>query len=354
VHVKISAKPRGRTLGVGIAATMTISLALVGCTSGGSPAPSGSPDAGTTSATPTPEPVLYTPLTGEAQEAGEHDNPSIASKIDNQLEARPQIGLQYTDLVFEELVEGGITRYVAVWHSDIPKEYGPVRSIRGMDPDIISPLKGIVTYSGGQPIFVKWMANTPVTNVVMDQIGYADDIFRRTTDKIAPHNVIANADNVLNAYGDGLEPPAPQFAFAPDASQSSAVLFGDKTTSRIEANFSDSSYQSWKWNAKNLKWVRSQNGVVDRDDKGKPLTADNVIVLRVTVSTVSHTPKTNFEGDGEAWVSSGGSTIHGTWTKKKKTADVKVLDESGNPVRLTPGNTWIELVPDSGSVKFVE
>ena len=55
-------------------------------------------------------------------------HPSLAVKIDNHEEARPQIALNRTDIVFEELVEGGLTRYVAIWHSDIPDEVGPVRS----------------------------------------------------------------------------------------------------------------------------------------------------------------------------------------------------------------------------------
>ena len=71
-------------------------------------------------------------------------------KIDNHEDARPQVGLNRTDLVFEELVEGGLTRYVAVWHSDVPDAVGPVRSIRPMDPDIVAPLGGIIAYSGGQ------------------------------------------------------------------------------------------------------------------------------------------------------------------------------------------------------------
>ena len=98
----------------------------------------------------TPAPTQLAPLRGTTVPAGSLAHPSLAAKIDNHEGARPQVGLDRTDIVFEELVEGGLTRYVAVWHSDVPEQIGPVRSIRPMDPDIITPYGGIVAYSGGQ------------------------------------------------------------------------------------------------------------------------------------------------------------------------------------------------------------
>ena len=55
-------------------------------------------------------------------------------KIENSIDARPQTGLNSADLVWEEVVEGGITRYVAVYDSHLPPVIGPVRSVRPMDP----------------------------------------------------------------------------------------------------------------------------------------------------------------------------------------------------------------------------
>ena len=127
----------------------------------------------------TPPPTTLAPLTGETV-AGRAAcvSPSLAAKIDNHVDARPQVGLEHTDLVFEELVEGGLTRYVAVWQSDVPAEIGPIRSIRPMDPDIISPLGGIVAYSGGQDRFVEAMKATNVYNAIHGQADTADLMFR--------------------------------------------------------------------------------------------------------------------------------------------------------------------------------
>jgi hypothetical protein len=293
------------------------------------------------------------PLTGVAVPVGTAGlkTPSIASKIDNHSAARPQIGLQYTDLVYEELVEGGLTRYVAVWQSHIPELYGPVRSIRGMDPDIISPMKGIVTYSGGQAVFVAGMHATPVVNVVHGGAGTAD-VFYRTTTKIAPHNVIAKAPVLLKEFGKKLAPPARQFQYGSKPTTSSAWLDGKKVDS-ITATFSNASVRSWKYNPSLHVWMRSQNGTKDVDDKGHQLRATNVVVLRVTTTTVSHTPKTILAGSkGEAWVSTEHRTVHGTWSKNKMTSKIVLRTDDGEPMTLAPGNTWFELVPSSGSVSF--
>jgi hypothetical protein len=105
-----------------------------------------------TSSYKAPDPTGLAPLRGTTVSAGSLANPSLAAKVDNHEEARPQYGLQFADIVFEELVEGGLTRYVAIWQSNIPVQIGPVRSIRPMDPDIISPFGGIVAYSGLGPL----------------------------------------------------------------------------------------------------------------------------------------------------------------------------------------------------------
>ena len=68
------------------------------------------------------------PLTGVPADAVA-DRPALAVKIENSVDARPQTGLTAADMVWEQVVEGGITRFVAVYHSDLPPEIGPVRSI---------------------------------------------------------------------------------------------------------------------------------------------------------------------------------------------------------------------------------
>jgi hypothetical protein len=331
----------------GVSGVTAVALAalLAGCV--GAPMPVPSP--AYASHYIAPPPIALAPLTGEVLEPGTVLGPSLAAKIDNLAGARPQVGLEHTDLVFEELVEGGLTRYVAVWQSDVPDEIGPIRSIRPMDPDIISPLGGIVAYSGGQLRFVAAMKATNVYNAIHGQPDTADVMYR-TNSKPAPHNVIVRAPQLIAKHAD-LAPPVQQFAFAVHVSSSTAVRDGTPT-SKIALRFGAPSTPSWTFDADSGRYKRAQAGAADLDGSGHVLAAHNVIVLRVAIGNDGGVPKTELIGTGEAWVSSGGSTIHATWSKRTQTGLIRLVDDTGTVIRLAPGNSWIELVPLSGSVDF--
>lgn len=308
------------------------------------------PKPGWTSAYETPAPPAFAPLTGVELEGAALVTPSLAAKIDNHPAARPQVGLEHTDLVFEELVEGGLTRYVAVWHSDVPAEIGPVRSIRPMDPDIISPLGGIVAYSGGQYRFVEMMRATSVYNAIHGQAD-TDDLMFRSNAKPSPHNVLVRAPELISRHPE-LAAPVQQFAFAPEVASSSAARDGRDIAS-IALRFGGASAPSWTWDAATGRYLRFQDGgAPDLDTVGGQLAAVNVVVLRVPVTVSQSIPKTELIGSGEAWISTGGRTIHATWSKASMTAPIRLVDDTGTVVRLGPGNSWIELVPLGGSAEF--
>ncbi|MDI2098760.1 DUF3048 domain-containing protein [Ruicaihuangia caeni] len=328
--------------------TVILAAALVGCSSA-EPAVE-EPEPTWHSDYEAPPPVSIAPLTGVAVEGSGAGGPSLAAKIDNHPAARPQIGLAQTDIVFEELVEGGLTRYVAVWQSHLPPVIGPVRSIRPMDPDIISPLGGMVAYSGGQERFVAMMKQAPVYNAIHGQSDTAST-FYRASDRRAPHNVLVKAPELVAQHAE-LPPPAQYFAFAADAASSTAAKEGTPTAG-IALVFGSLGAPSWTWDAAASVWTRSMTGgAPDTDETGAPLTAENVVVVRVPVTVSQDIPKTESIGSGEAWVSSGGATVHATWHKGSATEPIRLIDDHGVTVRLAPGNTWVELVPTAGSATF--
>ena len=294
--------------------------------------------------------VSFAPLRGTPAEAAALARPSLAVKIDNHEEARPQIALNRTDIVFEELVEGGLTRYVAIWHSDVPDEVGPVRSIRPMDPDIATPFGGIIAYSGGQEQFVEMMMATPLVNIVFD---YDDTgLFARADERPGPHDVILQSAEAV-ARNAELAPPPMQFVYG-TADPLAAPALAAAPTSRVDLVFSDARFPAWEWDAAASVWLRSQEGSPDLEASGERVRATNVVTLRVDVDDDSYEdiPRTIVVGSGEAWVSAGGRTAHGTWTKDAAASPIVLTADDGSPLRLAPGNTWVELVPSDGSVAF--
>lgn len=321
-------------------------LALAGCTVGEPVAPP-TPTPAYTSDYATPAPLVYAPLTGlPVADPASLAHPSLAAKIDNHEDARPQVGLEATDLVFEELVEGGLTRYVAVWHSNVPAEIGPIRSIRPMDPDIISPFGGIVAYSGGQYRFVVLMQGTNVYNAIHGQKD-TDAVMYRTKSKAAPHNVLVKAPELIAMHAE-LAPPPQQYAYADTAAGATAARDG-QPVSGIDLVFGAPSRPSWAWDAASGRWLRSQNGKADLDSAGAQLSAANVLVVRVGVGNDGGVPKTELIGSGDALVLSGGKVVHATWSKADRLAPIRLVDDAGAVIRLAPGNSWVELVPTSGA-----
>lgn len=324
-------------------------LLLVGCTAE-IPVPTISTEPPYVSTYEPPAAFDITPLSGKQVEVGALTAPSLAAKVDNHPDARPQVGLESTDIVFEELVEGGLTRYVAVWHSDVPAVIGPVRSIRPMDPDIISPLGGIVAYSGGQDRFVQMMRAAPVYNAIHGQSDTADTFFRGDNAR-APHNVLVKAPEVIAQHLDRTA-PVQQFPFAESIAAATATKEG-LPTAGISLRFGAQSTPSWAWDAASERWLRFQTGgAPDTDSAGGQLGAVNVVVLRVPVQVIQSIPTTQLIGSGEAWISTGGATIAATWSKGSMTEPIRIVDANGVAVRLAPGNTWVELVPLAGSADF--
>jgi hypothetical protein len=343
-----------------LASAVVTSLALTGCGGGGVALP------GTT---PTPEKVFVTaPLTGVKYEDGTAEatglvGPSVACKVDNSEAARPQQNLNKTDIVFDEMVEGGLTRLVAVFHSQVlnldadVKAIGvaPVRSIRPMDPDIIAPFGGIVCYSGGQQKFVNMMQATGLYNAT-ETTEDGKGTFKRLSNRYAPHNVQVDVKLLASAHPD-LAAPQQAFDFATSLETATATASGN-TVKRISVSF-PSALAEWVPNAENTAWLRIQDGEPHNDSATKEqVRAANVVVLDVKEdrsyadAKYGNIPKAVLIGKGRAWVFTGGKYVDAFWSKSSQTSRIILTDATGAAINLAPGNTWVELKPNDPEGKL--
>lgn len=338
-----------------IAALAALTLtACAGGTSPLTPAPT---------ATPPAEPVFVTaPLTGKkfeetTAEALQLTKPSVACKIDNSEAARPQLGLNSTDVVFDEMVEGGLTRLVAVWQSKQPEAIGPVRSIRPMDPDIIAPFGGIVCFSGGQRRFVEMMAATKVF-IASETTEQNNGTYSRAKDRYAPHNVIVNINKLAAAHPE-IVAPQTMFDFAADLAGATAVT---SATAKPAAKFSakyPSAIATWTPDTSGTSWLRTQDGKMHTDaTDGSQIRATNVVVMNVGIDRgyldgkYGNVPKTVMVGKGTGFVFTGGNYVAVNWSKADQTSRIILTDAAGAAVLLAPGNTWVELLPKAPEGKL--
>jgi hypothetical protein len=346
-----SARHLGAALLVGLALS-----SLVACTGDEETPAAAAPTPSSSAPPPPPPPPVLWPLTG-LESGAVPVHPALAVKIENSVDARPQTGLNSADIVWEEVVEGGITRFVAVYHSTLPGEIGPVRSVRPMDPSIAAPLHGLFAFSGGQAGYVGAVADAGLQVVSFDA---GNDGFYRIDSRYSPHNVYA-APLTLLAQADPEHQAAPvaQFDIAATADQATAVAAGTPANA-LGLTLSGSSHPQWAWNALDATWVRAEGTTPSVEVDGTPLRATNVVVVRVDVVATDGTdpagnpiPETLLEGRGEALVATGGRTMPVTWVKNGTADRLVLLDPAGNPVRLAPGNTWVELVPNGGGAVTV-
>jgi hypothetical protein len=302
-------------------------------------------------APPKPDVPPVWPLTGVAT-TELVVRPALTVKIENPREARPQTGLELADMVWEEVVEGGVTRYVAVFHSAIPNEVGPVRSVRPMDPAITAPLKGLVAFSGGLAPFATAVRNSG-SQVLSQDSGSAG--FFRTSGRPAPHNLHGTPSTFLNQADAGHQAsPAPQFTFARNAALATVATLGAPATT-LNIRMSSYSQPVWSWSAADNAWLRSEGATPATSASGARLSAANVLIMRVTVVNTPYidpagtpVPETMIVGTGDGLLATGGKTIAITWSKASIDAPVTLTAAGTDRVLLAPGKTWIQLVPVNG------
>ncbi len=354
-----------------VIALMSLSaLVLSGCAT---PTP-----AVTTKPKPQPTPVVIeyqtAPLTGipyvkGSPESAGLNSPSVSCKIDNAPAGRPQYNLNKTDMVFVEMVEGGLTRLVATWHSQPVDKVGPVRSIRPMDADIVAPYGGVFCFSGGLPQFQAMMRETSL--YMADETSErdaAEDSFSRTTEKSAPHNLVVNMALLQSQHIDKGGPGA-MFTYSEYVSDSEKNLPDPKSVKEIEElKAYRASHNSGiptadvtiKYPLATSYWAGDGTGYLLRTQDKAPhldavsneqVRAKNVVVIEVEIdNTYGLIPKTVMVASGRAWVFQDGKRFEGTWSKPTQASPIELLDSNGSVIKLLPGNTWIELKPSKASI----
>ena len=292
------------------------------------------------------------PLTGIELVGGSVTGPSLAVKIDNTSAGRPQVGIASADLVFEELVEGGVTRYLAVFHTAIPDEVGPVRSGRPQDAEIVASLGGVFVFSGvGNSNVREIIRGSGLSLVEHDTSRGTPDgeFFFRSTRKPAPLNLHIEASGVLENYST-LAPPNQQYDYVTDVAEASAVVSG-VPVSKLSAVFSSGIESVWEWDEASGTYLKFLlNGSPDNDANGEQISATNVVILSPNYVDIEGLPSARLAGQSDqAYIATGGHILAGRFTSTGATSPLEFTDIEGNPVFLAPGKTFVLLAPGEAS-----
>jgi hypothetical protein len=277
----------------------------------------------------------------------------LAVKVDNHWNARPQSGILEADAVFEIRVEGGLTRFMTVFHSSDSEMLGPIRSGRPSDAALVRPLEAVMAISGGQPWIRQGISDLGVPYLSDTRPGMF-----RVSERFAPHNLYGNTLELRDA--------ADERELADDPPPTSLWEFGEPPASGEEATevsltFSDTTTTSWAWDGK--LYHRTIDGGdstwISPEGEEERITSEVLIAIvgeQYTASppsgSGSSVPATSTVGSGPFHVFSEGQVVSGTWEREDPADPFTLLTEDGDEFLVPPGRPWISVVPDNGEVSW--
>lgn len=295
--------------------------------------------------------------------------------IENHVEARPQSGLSFADVVYEAVAEGGITRFLAVYYCQDAGIVGPVRSARTYFLDFISEY-------GKSPLYAHvGGANTPGPANALGQIedygwaGYNDlnqfsigfptfkrDEARAGRPVATEHTMYSTTTRLWEAAkkrdltnkdedGDSWDEEFTQYEFKEDKPSTKPQT--------VQLSFwegYDDFFVTWTYDPKTNSYLRENGGEThtDRNPK-KQLSAKNVVVLFMRESRANDGYEGNLhllygtKGRGNAIVFQDGKEIKGNWSKAGR-EDRLVVTANGKEVAFNRGVIWFEILPLEGEV----
>ena len=282
-------------------------------------------------------------LTGLPANATVTSRPILAVKIDNYGPARPQWALEQADAILEENVEG-ITRFVALFHTNLPDVVGPVRSARIGDLDLLSAMnRPVFAYSGANPGVTDWISSAARSDVLVDYTALHNPCYFRTADRPGPHNLLLDPTCAVdNSPTAGPARPLWHIDSSWVAPVNSAVVADTPFTVPMDGVVVD-----WTWDSATGTYLRSQDGQPHLTESGVQISALNVVEVTTTyvpspVDARSPTPIT--VGTGTAVVHRNGKAISATWSRATPYDQFEFADTAtGQPVPLNTGTTFIEL-----------
>ncbi|MBI0580292.1 DUF3048 domain-containing protein [Neobacillus cucumis] len=295
----------------------------------------------------------YFPLTGKGSQT-ETDSRAVAVMINNHPAARPQSGLNKADIVYEILAEGNITRFLAVFQSEKPKNIGPVRSARDYYIDLAKGLNALYIAHGYSPEAKKMLKSGYIDN--LNGMVYDGTLFHRASFRVAPHNSYITYDNILkgakmNHYSMDKTPPAFKFLSEEDAKK---VTGADAKSVKISYYASGDFDCVYEYDPATGKYKRFQGGeqTVDLETKD-PILLDNIFIVEAKHEVIDKKGRRtiDFQSGGKGYLVQMGKVHEVEW--KNENGRIVPM-KNGEEVPFVQGKTWVNVVPtDPGMQKSV-
>ena len=281
-----------------------------------------------------------------------------AVMIENLLSVRPQSGLSQASVVYEALVEGGATRFMAVYDPlEIIPEIGPVRSARPYYLEWSSEYDALYAHCGGSPKAIQVIWENPDIKD-LNQISSDWQYFWRDTSKSAPHNLFTSSEKMNFALRDKeLREKLTEFKawkFKDEADldsrgengKSAIFNFSYGLTYRVRFEYNREKNVYLRYNADQPHLDKNTNSQIEVKN----------VVIQLTEEPVLEGGKGRLEifvgGTGKAWVFRDGQVIEGIWKKDSRKERTWFYDQDGQEIEFNRGNTWVHVITKTQEVMY--
>ncbi len=347
---------------------------------------------------PTPDPSLpkteVCPLNGLSYTKPEKEIWSqrrpLAVMIENSKESRPQSGLSFADVVYEAIAEGGITRFMGIFHCGSAYAgnltIAPVRSARIYYVNLLPEYDPLYVHVGGagncddpnvDPRAKALCAIQRNKVKDLDQMGRAGDfktchrLTNRLDHEVAWEHTMACFVEELHKAGkkwgwtnvdkqgvswDKYFIPW-KFTAEPNLADTQSALNISYPFWDINKEFQSDYDVAWQYDSASGNYLRSNGGVKSIDlETGEPMSYKTVIVQLVKETHLNDLEKHllyDVIGSGKGYVFTQGKAIAVTWSKNTRTSRTTFINsKTGKEIQFIPGKIWISLVPSTNTITF--
>ena len=287
------------------------------------------------------------PLTGLKLTGNEMKRPFIVSTGNDNASARPQSGLSQADIMYEVPIEGGGSRYEPIYYSQVPGLVGEIRSVRPYIINIAREYNAVLVHNGKSPQ-AKKIFHT------IDRLSTQGhfDIFHHEN-RPPEGNFFSKGDLIVKREkkrGFYKEKEVRTFPWLEDGAAPEGA--GMKDATNITVNYADFTYNTFKYDPETKLYTKYVNDTVMVDyNNQKTITCANVLVQEVPYDLYDEQRlKIDMTKGGKATMFTQGKAVVGKWSRKNLDSPTLFKDSEGNEFKMTPGNTWIQLI--DSTVKF--
>ncbi|MBM6616248.1 DUF3048 domain-containing protein [Bacillus suaedaesalsae] len=289
------------------------------------------------------------PLTGiETNE--DINRRTVAVMVNNHPKARPQSGLHKSDIVYEVLAEGDVTRFLAIFQSQVPKKIGPVRSSRDYYITLSKGYDAFYIAHGFSPDAKEMLDAKVVDNI--NGMEYDGTLFERADFRKAPHNSYITYDNIVKGAEMNDIATTHDVNPLPFLTEDELAGIEGKDGKSIKIAYSSKNYATaeYMYDEVEQTYYRYSMGVITEDlDTKEPVSIDNLFIVETTHKVIDDAGRNDIDltSGGKAYLLQKGKMKEVEW----KNDDGRILPYvNGEAVKLVPGRTWINIVPTLSKV----